>query len=280
MLRAAGERFEMDTVIKETKNYRLLIQYDGTRYNGWQKQGNTTQTIQGKLEAVLAGLCGCPEGAIEVHGSGRTDAGVHAAGQVANVHMNTPLSCQEIMKYLNRYLPGDIAVIGVTQVDGRFHSRLNAIAKTYCYRIYTGEAKPVFDRNYIWVPGERKPLHVPDMQCAACFLEGEHDFKSFCANKRMKKSTVRRIDSLRVEQTGDEVRIVATGNGFLFNMVRILAGTLYEVGIGARKPEEMERILRARDRQAAGMLAPAKGLVLEKVYYENSNEPDNKIVRG
>lgn len=249
------------------KNYKFLIQYDGTRYDGWQKQGNTGQTIQGRLEAVLEKMCGCPEGGIEVHGSGRTDAGVHARGQVANAHMDTPLSCGEIMDYLNRYLPADIAVADVEEVDGRFHSRLNAVAKTYCYRIYTGDAKPVFDRNFIWVPEKKLPLSVLDMERAARFLEGEHDFKSFCANKRMKKSTVRRIDSLRVEQEKEELHITATGNGFLYNMVRILAGTLYEVGTGARRPEEMEQILKAGDRQAAGMLAPAKGLVLEKVYY-------------
>lgn len=249
------------------KNYRLLIQYDGTRYDGWQKQRNTGQTIQGRLEAVLAKLCGCPEGEIEVHGSGRTDAGVHARGQVANVHMDTALSCVQIRDYCNQYLPGDISVTEVTEADGRFHSRLNARAKTYCYRIYTGEAKPVFDRNYIWVPREKMPLSVSDMERAAGFLVGEHDFKSFCANRQMKKSTVRRIYSLSVEQTGDEIRITVTGNGFLYNMVRILAGTLYEVGAGRRKPEEMVRILQAGNRQAAGVTAPAKGLVLEQVYY-------------
>lgn len=249
------------------KNYRLLIQYDGTRYDGWQKQRNTGQTIQGRLEAVLAKLCGCPEGEIEVHGSGRTDAGVHARGQVANVHMDTALSCVQIRDYCNQYLPGDISVTEVTEADGRFHSRLNARAKTYCYRIYTGEAKPVFDRNYIWVPREKMPLSVSDMERAAGFLVGEHDFKSFCANRKMKKSTVRRIYSLSVEQTGDEIRITVTGNGFLYNMVRILAGTLYEVGAGRRKPEEMVRILQAGNRQAAGVTAPAKGLVLEQVYY-------------
>lgn len=250
------------------KNYRFLIQYDGTRYDGWQKQRNTGRTIQGRLEAVLAKLCGCPEGEIEVQGSGRTDAGVHARGQVANARMDTPLSCAGIRDYLNQYLPADISVVSVTEADGRFHSRLNARAKTYRYRIYTGDAKPVFDRNYIWVPTKKTPLYVPDMERAARFLEGEHDFKSFCTNRQMKKSTVRRIYSLRVEQTGDEICMIATGNGFLYNMVRILAGTLYEVGTGERKPEEMEQILKARDRQAAGMLAPAKGLTLEKVYYE------------
>ena len=255
------------------KNYRFLLQYDGTRYDGWQKQKNTAQTIQGKLEAVLAKLCGCPEGEIEAHGSGRTDAGVHARGQVANAHMDTPLSCDEIRGYLNRYLPADISVISVMEVDGRFHSRLNAAAKTYCYRIYTGGAKPVFDRNYIWIPEEKKRLSVPEMERAARFLEGEHDFKSFCANKRMKKSTVRCLYSLHAEQAGDALRITATGNGFLYHMVRILVGTLYEVGIGARRPEEMEQVLNAKDRQAAGMLVPAKGLTLERVYYAGEALP-------
>lgn len=254
------------------KNYRFLVQYEGTRYDGWQKQKSTAQTIQGKLEAVLAKMCGCPEGKIEVHGSGRTDAGVHARGQVANAHMDTPLSCDEIRDYLNRYLPADISADSVTEADGRFHSRLNAVAKTYRYRIYTGDAKPVFDRNYIWIPEEKAGLSVPEMERAVRFLLGEHDFKSFCGNKQMKKSTVRRIYSLGVVQIGDEIHIAATGNGFLYNMVRILVGTLYEVGTGARKPEEMEQIINARDRQAAGMLAPAKGLVLERVYYGEERE--------
>ena len=131
----------------------------------------------------------------------------------------------------------------------------------------------MFDRNYIWIPEEKKRLSVPEMERAARFLEGEHDFKSFCANKRMKKSTVRCLYSLHAEQAGDALRITATRNGFLYHMVRILVGTLYEVGIGARRPEEMEQVLNAKDRQAAGMLVPAKGLTLERVYYAGEALP-------
>ncbi len=247
---------------KRMKNYKMVICYEGTRYDGWQKQTATDQTVQGKLEAVLSRMCGAP---VEVQGSGRTDAGVHALAQVANAHMETELSAEQIRDYMNLYLPADISVEQVEPASDRFHSRLNARRKTYCYRIYTGETKPVFERNYVWTVKE--PLSVARMQAAADFLLGEHDFKSFCANKRMKKSTVRRIDSLTVRRQGKEIRIAITGNGFLYNMVRIITGTLWEVGSGQREPEEMAKILAKRDRQAAGITAPAQGLTLMEVFY-------------
>lgn len=244
------------------KNYRMTICYEGTRYDGWQRQGTTDQTIQGKLEAVLSRMCGAP---VEVQGSGRTDAGVHALEQVANAHMETGLTAPEIRDYLNRYLPADISVEEVTEAGPRFHSRLNARGKTYRYRIYVGDAKPVFERNYVWAAGE--PLSVERMEAAAEYFLGEHDFKSFCANRRMKKSTVRRIDSLTVRRHGKEIWITVTGNGFLYNMVRIITGTLYEVGTGQRAPEEIPEILKKQDRQAAGITAPPQGLTLLKVLY-------------
>ena len=249
------------------KNYKMLIRYDGTRYDGWQKQGNTDRTIQGKLENVLSKLCGCD---IEVHGSGRTDAGVHAWGQVANAHMDTDLSADEIRDYLNQYLPADISVETVKLAPHRFHSRLNAAEKTYRYRIYTGKTKPVFERAYVWSVNET--LSVPAMRQASEFFIGEHDFRSFCANKRMKKSTVRHIYDLTVDQIDEEIQITVTGNGFLHHMVRIMVGTLYEIGTGKRRPEDIPTILAAMDRQAAGITAPAQGLCLLQVVYEESFE--------
>ena len=220
-------------------NYRMDIQYDGTRYGGWQKQKDTDNTIQGKIEDVLGRMCKNP---VSIQGAGRTDAGVHARGQVANVFLDTDKTCEEICNYLNQYLPEDIEITRVTKVEERFHSRLNAKEKVYQYRVVTGVHKNVFERKY------QCPLHenldVDAMKKAAGYLEGTHDFKSFCSNKKMKKSSVRTIFRIEIEDAGQEVKLTFTGNGFLYNMVRILTGTLIEVGRGDRRPEEMPCILR------------------------------------
>lgn len=243
-------------------NYRLDIQYDGTRYEGWQRQKTTGNTIQGKIEEVLSRMQETP---IRIDGAGRTDAGVHAKGQVANVHMETDKSPEEICAYLNRYLPEDIGIERVSRVNERFHSRLLAKKKIYQYRIAAGHHKNVFERKY------QCPLHeefdVDAIKRAAQLLTGTHDFKSFCSNKKMKKSTVRTIYGIDVESLPGELRITYTGNGFLYNMVRILTGTLVEVGRGDRKPEEMTDILLACDRGSAGFTAPAQGLTLLQVEY-------------
>ena len=244
------------------KNYKIIVSYDGTRYNGWQKQKNVESTIQGKLEALLTRLAGKE---VTVQGSGRTDAGVHALGQVANFRMDTELSEGELFQAMNQYLPEDIAVLELKTASDRFHSRLSAVGKTYCYRIYTGEAKPVFDRKYVWQLPERPD--VSRMRKAAAFLPGQHDFRSFCGNKHMNKSTIRRLDRIEIVEDGEELRLVFEGNGFLQNMVRIMTGTLVECGLGERSPEEMKEILEARDRSASGQMAPARGLTLVEVRY-------------
>ena len=221
-------------------NIRITLEYDGSRYDGWQKQGNTDNTIQGKLENVLFRMAGEE---IEVHGSGRTDAGVHARGQVANFHINAEIcpDGEAAREYLNRYLPDDIRVLSAKIVPERFHSRLSATSKTYGYYVETGDKKNVFERKYVYGCG--KKLDVKAMRQAAEFLIGEHDFKSFCANRRMKKSTVRRIDEIRIVEHGTKLEFLYTGNGFLYNMVRILTGTLLEVGSGMRRPEKMKEII-------------------------------------
>lgn len=244
------------------KNYRIVVEYDGSRYDGWQKQGNTDQTIQGKIETVLERLIGQ---SVEVHGSGRTDAGVHALNQVANFHIDINKKEQEIMDYLNHYLPEDIRIKALDQVSERFHSRLNAQEKTYLYRIEMGEKKPVFDRKYIY--GLHKSLDVEAMERAAAILCGEHDFKSFCSNRKMKKSTVRNLKKIEFEKEDTRLLVRFTGDGFLYNMVRILMGTLIEVGLKELRPEEMSGILKAQDRQMAGYTAPPEGLFLESVNY-------------
>lgn len=245
------------------RNIKLVISYDGSRYNGWQRQGNTSKTIQEKIEQVLSKMTGEE---IEIHGSGRTDAGVHAKGQVANFITDSKLPIEQIKNYLNQYLPNDIAVLEVMEVKERFHARLNAVKKRYNYTIWNDNVPNVFERNYMYTVEE--PLDLEKMKQAADYLIGEHDFKSFCANKRMKKSTIRTIYAINIYSAGSKIVLSFEGNGFLYNMVRIMAGTLIEVGLGEITPEQIVRILERKEREAAGALAPAKGLCLEKVWYE------------
>lgn len=247
------------------KNVKLILEYDGTRYDGWQKQGNTDNTIQGKLESVLSRWAG---EAVEIHGSGRTDAGVHAKAQTANFHIDSK-SCptaEAAREYLNRYLPEDIRVLEAEEVSERFHSRLSAVKKTYTYYVETAEKKNVFERRYVYGLGMEPDVEA--MEQAARYLIGEHDFKSFCSNKRMKKSTVRTLEEIRIRKEGTKLIFVYTGNGFLYNMVRILTGTLLEVGIGERRPEDMIKILEAKNREAAGRTVPPEGLFLTRVEYD------------
>lgn len=244
------------------RNIKITVAYDGTRYNGWQRQDNTDNTIQGKIETLLSRMTGEE---IEIHGSGRTDAGVHAHGQVFNFHTECRMTTEDIMEYMNEYLPMDIAVLKVENAEERFHSRLNVKRKTYCYRIWNSKIPNVFERKYsYYIPEE---LDVDPMKKAAEHLVGKHDFKSFCSNKRMKKSSVRVIDGITFEKDGGMLTIRYCGNGFLYNMVRILTGTLIEVGKGERDPEDMKRILESLDREQAGFTAPAQGLFLEHVEY-------------
>lgn len=244
------------------QNYRLLLMYDGSRYKGWQRLGNTENTIQGKLEQVLSRMCGHN---VELIGSGRTDAGAHAMGQVANFHGQTDLSPEEVCRYLRGCLPEDIGVRSVDIADPRFHSRYHAKEKTYCYRIWNSETPCVFERRYVWIMAEK--LDIAAMNRAAEFFLGTHDFMSFCSNKNSKKSTVRTIYRLSVQKSGCEIRIKVTGDGFLYNMVRIMVGTLVCVGKGEKIPEEIPDIIRGRQRVLAGETAPAKGLCLEEVRY-------------
>lgn len=243
------------------RNLHLVMCYDGTRYRGWQRQASTDNTIQGKLESALSRILG---ETIEVHGSGRTDAGVHAENQVVNFYCESTMSCQEILSQLRRYLPEDIGIKSCKQASDRFHARLNAKSKTYCYRLWNSEMPCVFQRRFVTVWPEK--LDVDKMRQAAALLLGEHDFSAFCANRHMKKSTVRRIDAIYIERVGPEVQITFTGNGFLHNMVRILVGTLVEVGQGGREVASIPELFGA-ERSQAGMLMPPQGLCLMEVTY-------------
>lgn len=243
------------------RNLRLDLCYDGTRYRGWQRLTGVDNTIQGKLEQTLSRILGEE---IEISGSGRTDAGAHALGQVASFHCESTMDAQEILSQLRRYLPEDIGIYSCSEVPPRFHARLNAKSKTYRYRIWNSEKPCVFQRRYVSVLPEK--LDIGAMKQAALLLEGEHDFSAFCAAKGKKKSTVRQIYRIVIEPKGEELQLTFTGNGFLYNMVRILVGTLVEVGMGLRTPESMTTLFGAT-RAAAGQLMSAQGLCLMEVTY-------------
>ena len=222
------------------------------------------ETAQEKLERILQEISGAET---EVFGSGRTDAGTHATGQVMNFHINWNGTAEQLLDAFNAKLPEDIAALSVAEMPPRFHSRLSAKAKHYSYSIWIGKHSPVFERKYTFRCTET--LDVQAMRQAAAAFIGTHDFKSFCANKRMKKSTVRTIYDIVFEETEDKLTLHFYGNGFLYQMVRILAGTLIEVGEGKKNADETEQILLAKSREQAGFTAPSRGLFLREVFYED-----------
>ena len=243
------------------RNVRLDICYDGTRYRGWQRLANNENTIQEKLEKTLSRILNEP---IEVSGSGRTDAGTHALGQVANFHCNSAMPAEEILQQLRRYLPEDIGIYSCKNVSPRFHARLNAKTKTYHYRIWNSTKPCVFQRKYMYFFPES--VDIDAMRRAARIFIGEHDFSAFCANKNMKKSTVRYIEKFDILTDGDEITFCVTGNGFLHHMVRIMVGTLLEIGKGNRTPECIYDLFGAA-RSESGELIPSCGLCLMEVKY-------------
>ena len=243
------------------RNIRLDICYDGTRYRGWQRLPNSDQTIQGKLENTLSRILNEP---IEVSGSGRTDAGTHAKGQVVNFHCNSTMPAEEIQEKLRMYLPEDIGIYSCKNVSPRFHARLNAKTKTYHYRLWYADAPCVFDRRYVYV--YRKKLDVDAMRDAAKYYLGEHDFSAFCAKKNMKKSTVRYIQKFEIVENDNELVFCVTGHGVLHHMVRIMVGTLLEVGRGERSVESIPSLFGAT-RAESGELIPSCGLCLMEVTY-------------
>ena len=243
-------------------NFKLTLCYDGGRYDGWQRQGNSENTIQGKLEALLTRLL---EQSVEVAGSGRTDAGVHALGQVCSFRAETDLGCAALLREIRRYLPEDIGAISLEEAEPRFHARLSCREKTYVYRIWNSDEPNVFERR--WMLSHPAPLDLDAMRKAAAQLVGEHDFSTFCANRRMKKTAVRNLKRIDIARSGGEIRIALTADGFLYHMVRIIVGTLLEVGEGKREASEISAALEACDRMEAGPTAPAQGLTLWQVKY-------------
>ncbi|MBQ3251765.1 MAG: tRNA pseudouridine(38-40) synthase TruA [Oscillospiraceae bacterium] len=243
------------------RNVRLDICYDGTRYKGWQRLQGNDQTIQAKLEMILSRLLDEP---IEVSASGRTDAGTHALGQVVSFRCNNPMPCEEILQGLRQFLPEDIGVYRCKNVSERFHARLNAKSKTYRYRVWNSETPCVFDRKYVYMDCRTFDLNA--MVFGAKHFIGTHDFSAFCGNKNMKKSTVRTIESFTVERQGNEIVFLVKGNGFLQHMVRIMVGTLLEIGVGERSAEDIPKLFGGL-RSDAGVMVPACGLCLMEVIY-------------
>ncbi len=251
------------------RNIQLVIEYDGSRYEGWQKavtskNGSLAKAgaIQEKIEEVLEKMEGTK---VELIGAIRTEAGVHAYRQVANFHTDSKKKTYEIKQYLNRYLPRDIAVLEALEVDDRFHAAFNAKAFIFEYRITIGEVPSVFDRKYNFYCFKRPDIKL--MKQAAEKLIGKHDFKSFSDNKRMKKSTVRTISSIDIYGDEKEITVTIKGDDFWPNMVRILVGTILDVGLLEIALEEIPNILASLDREKAGKAVEPKGLFLSDVIY-------------
>lgn len=243
-------------------NYKIILQYEGTRYNGWQKNKNAENTIQDLLETTISKVI---NEKVEVNGSGRTDAGVHAMGQTANFKASKQFSTKLLLNNINDALPSDIKILSCEEVNERFHSRLNAKSKTYKYTIDIGNKPNVFTRRFV----QHYPciLDFWEMERAIKHIIGEKDFKTFCSNKRTKKSTIRTVYSIDIEKNGTEISFIYKGNGFLYNMVRIMTGTLIDVGTGKIKSNDINKIINSKDRSMAGATMPARGLMLMEVKY-------------
>lgn len=247
------------------RTIKLVVQYDGSDYVGWQRQGKG-ESVQGLIEQALAKIDGAP---VTLHGAGRTDAGVHAVGQVASARVTSPLEDRRLARALNAHLPEAIRVTELTTVPDDFHARFSATAKTYEYRIWNGRTVPPFIRQYAWHIME--PLNVSRMQQASEAIPGEHDFAAFRSARSVNHTTVREITSatwLTGRRDEDQTLVFEiAGKGFLRYMVRSLVGTVVEIGRGQRPVDDMARLLAAPDRSEAGRTAPARGLFLMKVDY-------------
>jgi tRNA pseudouridine38-40 synthase len=246
------------------RNLKLVIAYDGSRYHGWQRQAAGLPTVQQQIEDVLPRILGHP---VTIFGAGRTDAGVHAEGQVANLYTrNLAIPCQGLRRAINSRLSGDIAVRSITEVAEDFHASRSATGKTYRYRIHTAPLRPVglFGQVYhFW-----RPLDVEAMRSAARMLVGRHDFRGFATTSDQRRTSVRTIFRCDVVEAGSELQVICQGDGFLYNMVRNIVGTLVEIGRGRWQPQQVRRILESRDRSLAGPTALPDGLSLVCVHYD------------
>ena len=251
-------------------NVLLKIAYDGTNFCGWQRQPGV-RTVCGELEEILSGVCGTQ---VKLDGTSRTDAGVHACGQQASFKAEFEIPVERLAKAVNDRLAkdrleraGEIRIVWAKEVPEDFHARFSSKGKRYIYRINDAEEPDIFRRNYCYLVNGKK-LDAGAMNEACAYIRGVHDFKSFeAAGSTPRESTVREIYRLDVARDGDDVTMTVEGNGFLYNMVRIIAGTLVEVGLGARSPESLAGTIEAKDRAKAGHTAPACGLYLDEVFY-------------
>lgn len=244
------------------RNLKLMIEYDGHRYLGWQRLGDSDKTIQGKIERVLTQITGEK---IEIIGSGRTDAGTHAKGQVANFKTQYLGSPTELIESLNQQLPKDIVITKVEEVSERFHARYNVKGKKYTYYVWNASIPSAFERQYSYHYPQLLDNELMNEACQQ--LLGEHDFIGFSALKKTKKSTVRKLEELSITREGAILCFTFVGDGFLHKMVRILMGTLLEIGSGQRSINTINAIFQQQVRSEAGMTVPAQGLFLEEVYY-------------
>lgn len=244
------------------RNIKLKIEYDGSGFNGWQKQPNKLN-IQGEIERAITQITGEE---VDLIASGRTDAGVHSLGQVANFKTNSNIPTEKFPIALNTKLKRSIRILEAKEVEPRFHSRYNCKKKTYRYIINNSENGTAIYRNLEYNFSQK--LNVENMNEAIKYFIGEHDFKGFKASGTSSKSSIRTIYDAKVYKDGERIIIELTGNGFLYNMVRIISGTLVEVGIGKINPEEIENIIKSGDRKMAGKTLPPQGLYLVKVEYE------------
>jgi tRNA pseudouridine38-40 synthase len=243
-----------------TRSLKLVIHYDGTNYHGWASQPETA-TVQGTIEEAIKKLTGQP---VKINGSSRTDAGVHALGQVANFRIDSPVPTENFSNALNNLLPADITIADVCEMPEGFDAISDTVQKRYDYLINTAPIRPVLARNQWHRPGQ---LDIEKMQQGAQRLIGKKDFKSFASAADQRESSVRTISLCQVEQEEDIIKIRVAADGFLYNMVRNIVGTLVEVGRGRWEPEMIDTILEAKDRNAAGPIAPACGLCLMEIFY-------------
>lgn len=248
--------------IRKLRRIKILLEYEGTRYHGWQLQVNHV-SIQGVLESKLHKITGEK---VRVIGSGRTDAGVHAEGQVAHFQTNSSMKLDEFLKAMNSLLPSDIVVKKVEEAKQDFHAQISATRKTYRYTILNRDHPSALlsrHAHYIAIP----TLNVTAMRNAARYLKGKNDFKTFQGSGCTARTTLREIYRLSIVREGDFIRITVDGSGFLKYMVRIIVGTLIEIGWGKWPPERMKKVLKSKDRLMAGPTAPSRGLCLVKVVY-------------
>lgn len=254
------------------KNIKLKLEYDGSAYHGFQIQPDV-KTVQGVLSDSLKKISGED---IKVYGCSRTDAGVHAADYCASFYLSVPIPPEKIAMILNNVLPDDIRILSSEEADEDFHARFSCVSKTYEYTVNTDPEAGVFTAGYEWQI--RRPLDCELMKDAASYIIGTHDFKSFMTSGPEMETTVRTVNNIDIVRDGKTVKIYINADGYLYNMVRIITGTLYNVGTGKTEPGYVKTIIEKKDRSYAGPTAPPQGLALFKVYYDSKEQDTNERI--